>query len=125
MKRLRWYFITVDIGFLIYWTITALHLLPERVLFKDYHQPLMVTWNWSFMPLDLLVSATGLWSLYCWKKNDPRWRGSAIVSLALTTASGTQAIAFWAVAGDYDLYWWAPNLFLTVYPWFFIFSILK
>ena len=125
MNTLRWYFIAVDVGFVVYWTITALHLIPAHLLFKDYHEPLMVTWNWSFMPLDLFISATGFMSLYRWKKDDLRWRSTAIVSLALTTASGLQAIAFWSAAGDFDPTWWAPNLFLAIYPWVFIFNLVN
>lgn len=28
-----------DWGFLTYWTLVALHLVPPRVLFADYHLP--------------------------------------------------------------------------------------
>ncbi len=44
------------------------------------------------------------------------WRPWALLSLAFTSASGLQAIAFWAIRGDFDLAWWLPNLFLLLYP---------
>jgi hypothetical protein len=30
------------------------------------------------------------------------------------------AVVFWAIRGDFELAWWVPNLFLLVYPLFFI-----
>ena len=120
MRTLRPFFLIVDLGFIAYWTITALHLIPPAWLYQDYTNPLLVAWNWSFAPLDLVVSVTGLWSLWLWRRGDRRDRQLALVSLALTSASGFQAISFWVARCDYDLMWWAPNLFLLVYPWFFI-----
>lgn len=120
MKALRPWFLVVDVGFIAYWLVTALHLLPPDVLYNDYTNPVLVAWNWSFMPLDLLVSATGLGSLYLWRRGDPRCERLALVSLALTSASGLQAIAYWAIRGEFDPAWWLPNLFLLAYPWFFI-----
>ncbi|KYD26322.1 hypothetical protein B4113_1100 [Geobacillus sp. B4113_201601] len=31
-----------------------------------------------------------------------------------------QAIAFWAFSKDFDITWWAVNLYLMIYPLFFI-----
>jgi len=38
----------------------------------------------------------------------------------LTLSSGLQAIAFWTIRHDFDWLWWAPNLYLLLYPFFFI-----
>lgn len=117
VDRALWpFFVVVDVGFILYWLVTGLHLLPDAWLYKDYQDPVLVAWNWSFLPLDLAVSATGLSSLYLFRREDERWRALAIASLALTFASGLTAIAFWAVRGDFDPGWWAPNLFLMLYP---------
>jgi hypothetical protein len=86
---------------------------------------LLVAWNWSFAPLDIAVSITGLGSLYLWRKKDPRARSLALISLALTSASGFQAISFWAIRRDFDVSWWVPNLFLLVYPWFFLVPMVR
>ena len=38
------------------------------------------------------------------------------VSLTLTSVSGGMALAFWAIAGDFDIAWWAPNAYLLIFP---------
>ncbi len=125
MLRLKYYFLLVDIGFIIYWLITLLQLIPGEYLFKDYNNAILQAWNWSFLPLDLLISATGLMSLQFWRKQKAGWRVLAIVSLVLTVCSGLQAIAFWVLRLDFDIAWWAPNLFLLFYPLFFLPGLLR
>ncbi|MBI1319370.1 MAG: hypothetical protein GC168_10560 [Candidatus Hydrogenedens sp.] len=120
MQRLKPWFLTVDIGFIAYWLITLFHLIPEAYLFQDYKNPILVAWNWSFLPLDLFISATGLSSLRLWRRGSPLWKPLALISLVLTSCSGLQAIAFWVVRGDYDPVWWIPNLILLCYPLFFL-----
>ena len=125
MKKLSIFFLAVDLGFLAYWGVTALHLIPKEYLYQDYTNEPVVLWNWSFAPLDFAVSVTGLWSLLLWKRNDARFQRLALVSLALTTASGFQAISYWAIKGEFDWVWWTPNLFLLIYPWFFIIPLVR
>jgi hypothetical protein len=125
LRSVRPFFLLVDIGFMLYWMVTALHLLPAAYLYKDYQDPLLTAWNWSFAPLDLVVSATGIGSLMLSRKYSARAVRLAIVSLSLTSASGFQAISFWAIRGDFDALWWAPNLFLLLYPWFFLLPLLR
>ena len=124
MRQLRPFFLVVDIGFILYWTVTLLNLIPADYLFKDYENPILSAWNWSFLPLDLLVSATGFYSLYLWRKGDKDWYLLALVSLVLTSCSGLQAVAFWSLRADFDLAWWLPNLFLFAYPLYFIPKLL-
>jgi len=124
MKCLRSLFLIVDFGFIAYWTATALHLIPAQYLYQDYTNELVVAWNWSFAPLDIAVSITGLLSLYFWRRADPRFSPLALISLCLTTASGFQAISYWAFRRDFDPLWWTPNLFLLIYPWFFIVPLI-
>ena len=123
MQKLKYYFFVVDIGFIAYWLITLLEIVPNEYLFNDYANPILVAWNWSFLPLDLLVSATGLTSIYLWKSNDQKWIPLALISLVLTSCSGLQAIAFWTIRADFDVAWWLPNLFLLLYPLCFIKSV--
>ena len=115
-RILRALFLLVDVGFIAYWAISALHLLPAAWAFKDYADPTLSAWNWSFLPLDLAVSSTGLPSVMLARRADRRWRPLAIASLSLTMASGLQALSFWALRGDFDWFWWIPNLFLLLYP---------
>jgi hypothetical protein len=120
MKHLPKFFLVVDIGFILYWLITALHVIPEEYLYNDYKNPLLVSWNWSFLSIDLLVSFTGLFSLYLRSRQKATWRYFAIISLVLTSASGLMAVSFWTITGDFDLLWWTPNLFLLLYPIYFL-----
>jgi hypothetical protein len=123
MRQLKKFFLITDVGFVIYWLITILNLIPEEYLFKDYKDPLLVAWNWSFFPLDMLISFTGFYSIYLYQKKQKNWVFMALISLVLTFCSGLQAIAFWIMRADFDLSWWIPNLFLMIYPIFFIIRI--
>lgn len=120
MRSLRVFFLVTDLGFIAYWSITLLGWIPAEWAFNGYHDPVLVAWNWSFLPLDLLVSATGLTALWAGRTGRLDWRGLALVSLALTSASGMNAVAFWALRGDFSWQWWLPNLYLLAYPWVFL-----
>jgi hypothetical protein len=120
MKTLKNFLLFTDVSFLLYWLFTFLHLLPEKYLFKDYENPILIAWNWSFLPLDLIISFTGILSLLLYKKRLKYWSKLALISLVLTSCSGLQAISFWTLRRDFDLMWWLPNLFLLIYPLFFI-----
>jgi len=76
-------------------------------------------------PLDVFISLTGFASLWLHAHNRPRWRDVALVSLVMTSVSGLQAIAFWAIRCEFDPAWWIPNGFLLLYPLFFIYRLLQ
>ena len=95
MRTLKVFFLITDLGFIAYWLITALHIIPDIYLFKDYHNSLLIAWNWSFLPLDLCISATGLTSVYLYQLKNQHWRPIALISLVLTVCSGLQALTFW------------------------------
>ncbi|PJZ70698.1 hypothetical protein CH373_07145 [Leptospira perolatii] len=124
-KILKPFFILVDFGFILYWLITAFGWIPDEYLFPDYKNATMVIWNWSFLPLDLFVSATGIYALRLHAKKDARQNQFAILSLAFTSASGLQAISFWMIQGWFDWFWWFPNLFLLIYPIPFLFYFVR
>jgi hypothetical protein len=125
MKTLKPFFLVTDIGFIAYWLITLLHLIPAQYLFQDYSNPILTAWNWSFLPLDLFISATGLSALWAYGRRLEVWQPLALVSLTLTFVSGLNAIAFWTIRGDFDPTWWIPNLYLLVYPLFFLPRFLR
>lgn len=125
MKRLKVFLLITDIGFIIYWLITGLHLIPDSWAFKDYNNPILVAWNWSFFPLDMFISGTGLTSIYLYYKKKPFWKKLCLITLVLTFCSGLQAISFWALRMDFDISWWAVNLYLLIYPLFFIKSVVN
>ncbi len=117
--------VATDVGFIAYWAITVLHLIPAQYLYRDYTNPLLVAWNWSFLPLDLLISATGLTGWWLHRRGDALWLPTVLISLALTVCSGLQAIAFWAMRGDFAADWWLVNGFLLVYPLCFAPALLS
>ena len=125
MKKLRIFFLITDIGFILYWLITLVQLIPQNMLFKDYTNPILVAWNWSFFPLDMLVSATGLFSLYLYHKQNEKWKKFSLISLVLTFCSGLQAISFWTLRLDFDLFWWLSNGYYIIYPLFFIKALVR
>lgn len=124
MKKLRIFFLVTDIGFIIYWFITLFHLIPQDLLFKDYTNPILVSWNWSFFPLDMAISLTGIFSLYLYRRKSTLWKKFSLISLVLTFCSGLQAISFWLIRHDFDLLWWSFNLYLIIYPIFFVKSLM-
>lgn len=125
MKSLKYFFYVVDIGFIVYWLITIFHLIPAQYLYNDYTNQILVNWNWSFFPLDIFVSLSGLYSVYLSNKQSSKWKVFALISLILTSVSGLQAISYWTLAKDFEISWWIPNLFLLIYPIFFIPNLVK
>lgn len=125
MKKLKYFFLVTDISLIFYWTITLFHLIPEKLLFNDYKNPILVSWNWSFLPLDMIISLTGLLGIFLYSRRNKAWKILSLVSLVLTFCSGLQAIAFWVLQKDFDLSWWIPNLYLMIYPMFFIKYLIK
>ncbi len=125
MNTLKPFFWFADLGFIVYWLITALHLIPAQYLFQDYTNPILTAWNWSFLPLDLAISLSGLSALWAFRQKLELWKSLALISLVLTFTSGLNAIAFWVIRGDFDLTWWIPNLYLMLYPLFFLPKFLK
>lgn len=108
--------VVTDLGFAAYWVLTLGHLLPPAWLFRDYADTTMGAWNFSFLPLDMVVSISGLASVALAKTCAGASRILLLVSLVTTSVSGLQALSFWTLRHDFDLGWWAPNLFLLVWP---------
>ena len=123
-RFLRPLFLVVDLGFIAYWAITLAGVISDEHLFKDYDNPILSAWNRSFLPLDLAISATGLTALRRAKQGQS-WSNLALVSLVLTSCSGLMALSFWALCADFDPAWWLPNLFLLLYPLWFLPALLR
>jgi hypothetical protein len=105
-----------DVGFVVYWLLAGSGLIPEDWLYADAHDPLVSAWNWSFLPLDLLISATGLGSLWLEWRGDRRAERYMWLSLGLMAASGSNALAFFALRADFDPLWWLLNGWLLAVP---------
>ncbi|WP_223199514.1 DUF5360 family protein [Solihabitans fulvus] len=104
--------LVTDVGFLVYWASTIAGLIPPELAYKDYTNPILSDWNFSFLVLDVAASVTGLLSL----RRPETGRALMLVSLTLTSVAGLQAIAFWTLRGDFELTWWLPNLALLLFP---------
>jgi hypothetical protein len=104
--------LVTDIGFLLYWAIAFAQVIPPEWAYRDSTDPILSDWNYSFVVLDLAASATGLASL----ARTPGRHTLMTVSLTLTSVAGLQALAFWTLRGDFSPLWWAPNLFLLLFP---------
>jgi hypothetical protein len=120
-QSLRMLMLVTDVGLLGYWALTALAVtgyigLPSEWLFSDYHNPVIVVWNWSFLPLDFAVSITGLTSVQLAARNDERWTHYAVISLSLTACAGLMAVSFWAIRLEFNPVWWIFNLYLLFWP---------
>jgi hypothetical protein len=102
--------LVTDIGFLVYWAVTIAGVIPPELAYKDYQNPILTDWNFSFVLLDVLASLTGLAGLRLKHKT------LVIVSLVLTSTAGLQAISFWVLRGDFSPTWWLPNLWLLLFP---------
>ena len=125
MPRMRPFLLITDVGFVIYWSVSLLVMLgfdvvPKAWLFNDYDDPIVYAWNWSFFPLDMVLSASGLAAVRRHAWGDASWRPLAAFSLALTFCAGFMAVSFWAIRQDFDPSWWAVNLFLAIWPLFFL-----
>lgn len=105
--------LTIDIGLIVYWALIIARVLPPELLFDGYDRPEVQAWNWSFLPLDILAAVTGIIGT-----TTSRFNPTVLltVSLVLTSTAGGMAIGYWALSGFVDLYWWAPNLVLLLFP---------
>jgi hypothetical protein len=113
---LRWNLLITDLGFIAYWGAAALRLFPPEWLYKDYDNPILIAWNWSFAPVDLAASGLGLCSLFLARQGSKAWPAIALLSVALTFCAGLMAISFWALQRDFELGWWLPNVYLAIWP---------
>lgn len=119
-----------DIAFLAYWGLTAASALglidlPPDLLYSNYHDPRVVGWNWSFFPLDVAFSLTGLAAVRMSAKGDPAWRPWALISLVLSSTAGLMAISYWLILREIEPAWFGINLALFLWPLFFIPRLIR
>ena len=125
-RRFKPAFIATDLLMLTYWAVTgavALGLLdvPPEALYSDYYNPIVVAWNWSFFPLDLIFSVTGLAAVRLHRTGSLVWADMAVISAVCTSIAGLMAIAYWTILGEFDPSWWIPNCIIMLWPvWFLV-----
>lgn len=109
MKVRKSFLVATDLGLLAYGVLTALGVISVG------KEDVLVAWNWSFLPLDVLAIAAGLaWSLLPVKH--PWATPMYATALALTHAAGLMAISFFVLWGTWDASWWLVNLWLALMP---------
>lgn len=105
-----------EVGMILYWLFAAMVVLgivnvPPEYMYSDYKNPLIVSWNWSFFPLDILFAVFGLAARFGTMR--PEAKGvMSVVSLSLMFCAGLMAVSFWVINSDFDLFWWSINLWL-------------
>jgi hypothetical protein len=107
-----------EAGMILYWLFASAVVfgfinVPPEYMYSDYQNPLVVSWNWSFFPLDIMFATIGLLSRFG-NFNTPRKELLSNVSLSLMFCAGLMAISFWLINNDFDPFWWAINLWLLV-----------
>jgi Family of unknown function (DUF5360) len=129
-RRLSTFILVTDIIFLAYWTMSLADVLglitvPASLMYSDYDQPLVVAWNWSFFPTDVIFSLSGLLAVRASRKGSPLWLPLAIVSLCFTIVAGLMAISYWILLLEFEPGWFLPNLALVIWPLFFLPGLIR
>ncbi|MEL6547741.1 MAG: DUF5360 family protein [Myxococcota bacterium] len=114
-----------DIGMLAYWGMTIANGLgwihiPPAWLYSDALNPVVVDWNWSFLPIDLAFSFCGLGAAVAFHRRSVSWKPLLLASLGLTFCAGFMALSFWGVRCEFDLTWWVLNAYLVLFPSVFL-----
>jgi len=128
--KLRFALLLTDIAFLAYWALAAMNAvgiihIPADWLYTDADQPRVVAWNWSFFPLDIAFSISGLTAVRRAGRGDSRWAALCLVSLILTMVAGGMAVSYWALLREINLAWFLPNLVLVLWPIAFLPGIFR
>jgi hypothetical protein len=105
-------------GMLIYWVFATLVAfkwfnIPPEHMYSDYENSTIVSWNWSFFPLDVLFAVIGLIGRFSTLETKTK-EILSIVSLSLMFCAGLMAVSFWSIEGFFDPFWWGINLWLVL-----------
>ncbi len=114
-RAIRFLLTTTEYAILVYWGIAIVHSyglldIPSEWLYSNHENSIVVAWNWSFLPLDLLFATTGLLARYS------RRHAARLTELSLTLmfCAGLMALSFWAIQRQFDPFWWAANAWLMI-----------
>lgn len=122
--------LVTDIAFLLYWTAAALHAgglvqIPPAWLYANADDTRVVAWNWSFFPLDVAFSLTGLAAVRAARRGHAAWRPLALISLILTMVAGGMAVGYWTILREFDPFWIGTNTLLMVWPAPFVVCLVR
>ena len=113
-RTIRGLLTITELVMVAYWALAGamslglVHIPPEW-MYSNHEDPAVVAWNWSFLPIDMLFAATGLVRYV--QPASPRL---ADVSSTLMFCAGIMALSYWALRGEFQVYWWAANAWLIV-----------
>ncbi|WP_336085686.1 DUF5360 family protein [Nocardia sp. SSK8] len=108
--------LVTDALLVLYWVAVAVNAIPKESAFRDYTNPIVQAWNWSFFPLDVAASVFGFAGVYLVRIRHRLGWLVLTVGLTLTFCAGFMAISFWAYYGDFNFAWWASNAMLMIVP---------
>ena len=105
-----------EVGMIGYWvfaTLVVIGLLnvPPEYMYSDHQNPIIVSWNWSFFPLDILFAVLGLISRFG-KITKYHRQILSTISLSLMFCAGLMAISFWIIQYEFSPFWWLINVWL-------------
>ncbi len=106
-----------ELGMLVYWGIAimvaagCLMIAPEY-MYSGYENPLIVVWNWSFLPIDVLFAVCGLSARFL-PMVDRQRQILEVIGLSLMFCAGLMALSFWTLQGWFDVVWWGMNGWLV------------
>jgi hypothetical protein len=129
-RRLAIALLVTDLTFLAYWSVSALQLVgiadvSPGMMYAGHLEPRVVAWNWSFLPLDIAFSLTGLAAVSASRRHHASWRALAIVSLTLTATAGGMAVSYWTLLAEFDPAWFLPNLAILLWPFAFLPDLVR
>lgn len=117
---MKYALLATEVGMGLYWLLAGLMAatvisIPPEYMYSDYTNPLVVAWNWSFLPIDLIFVASGIAAFV---SPDGSEKKRALRQLGLTTmfCSGLMAISYWVILGQFDPFWWGLNIWLMLLP---------
>lgn len=125
MRGAKALLLAVDLALTAYWAAIIAGAIPEQWRFRDYTNPVVQAWNWSFLPLDALAVGLSAAGLRLVRTRPPTGRIVLTAGCALTFCAGLMAVSFWALAGDVDPLWWGPNIALMVIPAFVVVGLAR
>lgn len=113
-----WLTTATEIGMLAYWLLAGalalgLVTIDPSLMYSDYQNPLVVAWNWSFLPVDVAFALTGLAARFASPPPAIRFR-LAIISAVLMLCAGLMAVSYWTIRGEFSPAWWALNIWLII-----------
>ncbi|MBD1556360.1 YvaD family protein [Vibrio sp. S9_S30] len=105
-----------ELGMAAYWILAILDTtntisIPPEYMYSDHKNKIVVAWNWSFFPMDIMFVVLGLVSRFSGISQVNK-NFLSIFSLSLMFCAGIMAISYWTIMREFDVFWWGVNLWL-------------